>query len=399
MGGNNQTISSLPRMIIREPAESGTIPKLPTMPPEYQYGGAWMDPQWKKNLNGYKKLFTVYPIQMAVILVVTIGLAIGLASLSSSACSGSNVETETSSSCGGSGGSENNNDNDMFGGGSIESDEADGLLGAPVSGNVGDVSVTILGYKFAEDVNGIDSIMVEYEVTNNGDASTFFYYLDHKAFQNGVQLTNSFGKTDEYDNQETILEIQPGGTHTVHCLYNLSTTTDPVEIRVSDVMQLVDDVVTTTFDLGGENVPAVVPDETEATTTTATTTTTTAPAIVSEGATGDFYIKFIDSSIVTDDWDDPYVCAAFDFTNNSADATSAWSALSYYATQDGNDLSEGTFYFNEAYTTLQADVQPGETVRISLMFSGYDANGGNALVSVCDYWDDENVISFSCPVK
>lgn len=398
MGEKNQTTSSLPRMIIREPAESGTIPELPTMPPEYRYGGEWMDPQWKKNLNGYKKLFVAYPIQMAAILAVTIGLAIGLASLSSTVCSGSNVETETGSSCScsGSGGSEITDDpqieddNDVFGGEWIESDDPDALLGSPVTGNVGDVSVTVLGYKFAEDLNGIDSVMVEYEVINNGDEPTFFYYLDHKAFQNGVQLTNSFGKTDEYDNQEMILEIQPGGIHYVHCLYNLDNTTDPVEIRVSDMLQLSDDVVTNTFDLSGENTPAAIPGDTE---------TPAAPAIVSEGTTGDFYIKFIGSSIATDDWGDSYICATFDFTNNSEYTTSAWSSLIYYATQDGNDLSEDTFYFEEENKALMADVQPGETVRISLMFSGYDVNGGNALVSVCDYWDDTNVISYSCPAK
>lgn len=399
MGGKNLTTGSLPRMIIREPAESGTIPPLPAMPPEYQYGGAWMDPQWKKNLNGYKKLFSTYPIQMAAILVVTIGLAIGLASLSSTVCSGSSSRDYEFTDD-----PQFEDDDDIFGGETIESGDPDALLGAPVSGNVGDISVTVLGYKFAEDVNDVSSIMVEYEVVNNGDEPTYFYYLDHKAFQNSVQLTNSFGKTDEYDNHEMILEILPGGVHRVHCLYNLGNTVDPVEIRVSDIMQLSDDVVTNTFDLSGENTPAAIPEENETpdTTTTATTTvttTTTAPAIVSEGATGDFYIKFIDSSIVTDDWDDPYICAVFDFTNNSEEATSAWSALSYYATQDGNDLSEGTFYFNEEYTILNASVQPGETVRVSLMFSGYDANGGNALVNVFDYWDDENVISYSCPVK
>jgi|GEM_PF-1969723 len=393
MGGKNQTTSSLPRMIIREPAESGTIPPLPAMPPEYRYGGEWMDPQWKKNLNGYKKLFSVYPIQMAAILVVTIGLAIGLASLSSTVCSGSSSGSGSSGDYEFTDDPQFEDDNDIFGGETIESGDPDALLGSPVSGNVGNMSVTVMGYKFAEDLNGIDSIMVEYEVINNGDDPTFFYYLDHKAFQNNVQLTNSFGKTEEYDNQEMILEILPGGVHNVHCLYNLGNTTDPVEIQVSDMMQLSSDVVTCTFDLSGENAPAAMPDNTE------TPDAPAAPVIVSEGTTGDFYIKFIDSSIVTDDWDESYICVNFDFTNNSEDVTSAWSSLTYYATQDGNDLSEDTFYFEEANKTLMAEVQPGETARISLMFGDYDADGGNALVSVCDYWDEDHVISYSCPVK
>lgn len=397
MGGKNLTTSSLPRMIIREPAESGTIPPLPAMPPEYRYGGEWMDPQWKKDLNGYKKIFSVYPIQMAAILVVTIGLAIGLASLSSTVCSGSSSGSGSSGDYEFTDDPQFEDDNDIFGGETIESGDPDALLGSPVSGNVGNMSVTVMGYKFAEDLNGIDSIMVEYEVVNNGDEPTFFYYLDHKAFQNGVQLTNSFGKTDEYDNQEMILEIQPGGIHNVHCLYNLDNTTDPVEIQVSDMMQLSEEEITTTFDLSGENVPAAMPDNTE--TPNTTTTAPPAPVIVSEGTTGDFYIKFIDSTIVTDDWDESYICATFDFTNNSENVTSAWSSLTYYATQDGNDLSEDTFYFEEANKNLMAEVQPGETARISLMFGDYDVDGGNALVSVCDYWDEDHVISYSCPVK
>lgn len=390
MGGKNQTTSSLPRMIIREPAESGTVPELPTMPPEYRHGGEWMDPQWKKNLNGYKKLFSAYPIQMAAILVVTIGLAIGLASLSSTVCSGSGSGSGSSGDYEFTDDPQFEDDNDFFGDEWIDSDDTDALLGSPVTGSIGEVSVTVLGYKFAEDINGIDSIMVEYEVCNDSGDPTYFYYLDHKAFQNGVQLTNSYGKTEEYDNQEMILEILPGATHTVHCLYNLDNTTDPVEIRVSDIMQLSDEVVVNTFDISGENAPAAMPEDAE---------TPPAPAIVSEGATGEYYIKFIDSSIVTDDWGDSYVCVSFDFTNNSEYTTSAWSSLTYYAVQDGNDLSEDTFYFEEENRVLMADVQPGETARIRLMFSGYDANGGNALFSVCDYWDEENIISFSCPVN
>lgn len=394
MGENKQIGNFLPRMIVREKAESGSIPPLPKLPDEFKYGGEWMDPQWKKDARSAKKLFTGYPIHMAIILVVTIGLAIGLASLSSTVCSGSGTSSETGSSCSCAG--SETTDDFLFDDETPSGDTAqeDSLRGTAVSGNVGTIAVTIEGFKLAEDMNGVASIMVQYKVTNNGAESTYFYYLDHKAFQNGVQLTNSFGRTDEYDNQEQILEIQPGGTHTVHCLYNLSSDSAPVEIRVSDMLQLSSDVVTTTFDLGAESAPAA----TEAPTTT-TTTAPPAPAIVSEGTTGDYYIKFVDSSIVTDDWGDPYVCATFDFTNNSSDATSAWSALTYGATQDGEELNEGTSYFNDEYTAFLADVQPGETVRLSIMFYGFDENGGEALVSICDYWDEETVISYSCPVK
>lgn len=399
MGENKQIGNFLPRMIVREKAESGTVPPLPKLPDEFKYGGEWMDPQWKKDVRSAKKLFTGYPIHMAIILVVTIGLAIGLASLSSTICSGGEAAADTGSGCSCAGSETTDDfmfDDETPGGDTQSGDEAleDGLRGTAVSGNVGTFAVTIEGFKLTEDMNGIDSIMVQYKVTNNGADSTYFYYLDHKAFQNGVQLTNSFGRTDEYNNQEQILEIQPGGTLTVHCLYNLSSDSAPVEIRVGDVMQLSSDVVTTTFDLGAESAPAA----TEAPTTT-TTTAPPAPAIVSEGTTGDYYIKFVDSSIVTDDWDDPYVCATFDFTNNGSDATSAWSALTYGATQDGEELNEGTFYFSDEYTAFTADVQPGETVRLSIMFYGFDENGGEALVSICDYWDEETVISYSCPVK
>jgi len=384
--------SNLPKMIVREQTEANTtIPPLPVMPEGFQHGGEWMDPKWKKDLNGYKKLFKSYPLQMAAILVVTIGLAIGLASLSSTVCSGSSGYEGGST-----GGSEITDDplieddNDFFGDGWVESGDPDALLGSSVTGDVGDMTVTVLGYKFAEDVNGIDSIMVEYEVINYSGDPKFFYYLDHKAFQNGVQLTNSFGKTDEYDNQEMILEILPGAAHRVHCLYNLSNTTDPVEIQVSDMMQLSDDVVTCTFDLSGENAPAAMPGESE---------TPDVPVIVSEGATGDFYIKFIDDSKIADDWGEEFIRVNFDFTNNSDSVTSAWASLTYYATQDGNDLSEDTFFFEEENQALMADVQPGETVRVSLIFGDYNPDGGNALVTVCDYWDEDNIINYSCPVK
>lgn len=70
----------LPRLVETvKKSSSDTVPKLPKLPDEFKFGGPWMDPQWKKDIRGYKKLFTAYPVQMAATLALTVGLALALA--------------------------------------------------------------------------------------------------------------------------------------------------------------------------------------------------------------------------------------------------------------------------------------------------------------------------------
>lgn len=377
MSDKKGTVSSnLPKMIVREKTEANTtIPPLPKMPEEFKYGGEWMDPPLKKTIGGYKKLFSGYPLQMVAIIAATICLAIALASLSSTACSGGSssdeVEQPQGSSC-------SSNDS-----GSSDKDE---LLGteAAVSGNIGELYVAIKGYKIIEDYDGNDAIMVEYELTNNSSETTAFYFLQHRAFQNDVELEQTYGKTDEFDNQEQILEVLPGGTHTVHCLYKLNNTTDEVNIVLNDYV--CSDVLQTVFHLdGGESKnPGTDSDE------PANTGDETA------GYVGDYYITVERYMVFEDDWGDQNIVVNITIRNDSDEEMTPDYELMFYAWQSGEELSEDTFFFDDYDATLNAAIQPGETGDVYVVFGGVDPNGAAVNVTVCDFYDESKAFDFHC---
>lgn len=69
-----------------------------------------------------------------------------------------------------------------------------------------------------------------------------------------------------------------------------------------------------------------------------------APA--SEGDLGDYHVKILDSSIVTDWEGNKAIRVTYEFTNNGEDATSADIALYFHAYQNGIEL-ESTFVGHE----------------------------------------------------
>ena len=390
MSKSNGTVNSnLPKMIVREQAAANTtIPPLPVMPEGFQYGGEWMDPQWKKDVRTGKKLFQNFPFQMGAMLLATAGLAIGLG-LAGNACAASKNPAVDDGNKGGY--SEDYEDNNP-GGMDLEGPAVspDGLLGSPVSGSVGDIDVTIKGYKFADDYDGVSSIMVEYEFTNNGSEPTYFHFLDHKAFQNGVQLTNSYGKTDEYDNQEQILEVQSGATHTVHCLYNLSNTTDPVEVRVGDMMQMTDETVTTTFSLAGENTPAAPVEQGSSNGAFVAPTSDGIERIT--GYVDDAYIEIFDYNLWEDASGQKYIVISLDETNTGSDPYPASAFYEVYAEQDGYELTHVTGGMEGYGDQFLADLAPGETRQIHLFFRGVNFDGGAASIELYNFFDEEEYV-------
>lgn len=179
MSEKNGTVgSNLPKMIVREKTEANTtIPPLPKMSEEYKYGGAWMDPQWKKDINGTKKLFKNYPIQMGVLLGATVILAILLGLFSS--CGGSTEETP-SDGAGGCAGGSSVSDNAGTDDPSQNQDDENG--GSELAAQLGDLYVSVVGYELFVDSYGDQDIMLVCNVTNTGDAAIsaydgLFYYL------------------------------------------------------------------------------------------------------------------------------------------------------------------------------------------------------------------------------
>ncbi len=390
MSKSNGTVNSnLPRMIVREQtAANTTIPPLPVMPEGFQYGGEWMDPQWKKDVRTGKKLFQNFPFQMGAMLLATAGLAIGLG-LAGNACAASKNPVVDDGNKGGY--SEDYEDN---GPGNMDLDgpaaSPDGLLGSAVSGDVGDVGVTIKGYKFADDYDGVPCVMVEYEIVNNGSENTVFYFLDHKVFQNGVQLTPSIGKTDEYDNLEQTLEVQPGGTHTVHCLYVLGNSEDPINVEVGDIMQMTSDKVTAEFSLAGENTPAAPVEQGSSNGAFVAPTSDGIERIT--GYVDDAYIEIFDYNLWEDASGQKYIVISLDETNTGSDSYPASAFYEVYAEQDGKELTHVTGGMEGYGDQFLADLAPGETRQIHLFFRGVNFDGGAASIELYNFFDEEEYV-------
>ncbi len=267
MSNFNAVDNGLPRMITditKAAAKSSETtvptPKLPELPPEFAYGGEWMDPQWKKDARDYKKFFINYPIQMSLLLVAAAGLAFGLAC----AKGAKNTPGDAEAAGSGCGSSQTEQADDryeeMLGGelsGSEEEDQpisADnsGLYGteSAVSGDIGDGGLAIKGFSFCDNYDGEPAIVIEFDYTNNGsEEAPFYLHFLPQAYQDGVQLEDGYDMTGTFDNQEMVLNVQPGATFTVHRMFKLRSDTSPVQLKVSDILQLSSDTLETTFEI------------------------------------------------------------------------------------------------------------------------------------------------------
>lgn len=107
---------------------------------------------------------------------------------------------------------------------------------------------------------------------------------------------------------------------------------------------------------------------------------------------GDYYISIIGAEDFTDIDGEAAVRIYYEFTNNyDGDfSTSAYDALSYYATQDGYDLTQ-TYSNDEASVAnnIYYNIRVGLTMQCAAEFK-YDPNGGNVDFGVCDYYDGES---------
>lgn len=229
MSKPNATVNSnLPRMIVRERTEANTtIPPLPVMPEEFRYGGEWMDPQWKKDVRTGKKLFTGYPIHMAIILVLTAALAAGLALASKGTAPKDDVidypsdgyyEDIDDKDAGGTeyDGSQTAED-DNTGSGAFVAPTSDGI--ERITGYVDDAYIEIFDYNLWEDEYGQKYIVISLDETNMGSSdypASGFYEV--YAEQDGYELTHVTGGMDVYGEQ-FLADLGPGETRQIHLFF------------------------------------------------------------------------------------------------------------------------------------------------------------------------------------
>lgn len=113
-------------------------------------------------------------------------------------------------------------------------------------GTLGDYYVKVTGSRIAKDYDGNDLLVLQYDFTNNGsDDANAMWTLGFQAFQNGIQIDSGFGDTVS-DNRNK--SIKPGVTISCEEAFVL-TGNSPVEIEISELISLGNEMVVTTIDL------------------------------------------------------------------------------------------------------------------------------------------------------
>ena len=110
---------------------------------------------------------------------------------------------------------------------------------ASTEATAADYVVTIDGSRMAQDYKGKSVLVVSYSFTNNSDsAQSFASAVIAKAFQNGVQIQDSFG-VDGVDTNGYMAEVKPGGTSKVELAYQLTDQSD-VTVEVKELISFGD---------------------------------------------------------------------------------------------------------------------------------------------------------------
>lgn len=116
------------------------------------------------------------------------------------------------------------------------------------NGDLGKYYVAIQDFTLAQDYNGADVGIVQYEFKNNSDKNAMFMVATQaKVFQNGITLESAILSEDGYNDQST--DIQPGATIVVKVPYKLQDTTTPVSAEVKQSFGIGKDILKKEFTL------------------------------------------------------------------------------------------------------------------------------------------------------
>ncbi len=95
--------------------------------------------------------------------------------------------------------------------------------------------VEIVGNSWSKDYEDKDVLVVEYKFTNNSDKSAnFSTTFTDKAFQNGVECSNTVIGCNDVDTQQQLNDIQPNNSYNIKVGYIVENTNDPVQITVTE---------------------------------------------------------------------------------------------------------------------------------------------------------------------
>lgn len=263
----------------------------------------------------------------------------------------------------------------------------------PVTADLGDYTVTILGAEAFEDIDDQPALRFYYDFTNNSDdVACAWLELTATVTQEGYELNSTYDSYDddvaEYGNDS--LYILPDMT--IRCISEYTYKPDGGVVTFSLEEWASEDVITMDFDpnhLQGRpaeelEMPVIAePTWTEGLETAAVFNDTCDVAI------GDYEF--------TEGYDDELLLRVYvDFTNNSDEATSLWMESNYYALQDGVELEDGSpedEVDEDDNTSL--DIEPGETIRCALC---YEVRSDSPVELVLEDTWEEAIIGCVIPV-
>lgn len=138
--------------------------------------------------------------------------------------------------------------------GKTEGDSEEGTEKTPkndASGKLGDHEVTILDSVITKDYEGKPALVVNFTFKNNSDdAAMFSTAVSTIAYQSGVQLSSALiFDSSEYDAENSLKNVQKGGTLNCQAAYILSSDTEPVTVEVSELFSFSNKKITKVFEL------------------------------------------------------------------------------------------------------------------------------------------------------
>ena len=252
----------------------------------------------------------------------------------------------------------------------------------PLSADLGDYHLSILGAEQFVDSDDKDSIRFYFDFTNNSDeAESFYFACNTEAYQEGYELVETYSYFDEVPEEGNYsLDILPGTTIRCVCEYNFKPAGGEVEFTITEGYD--GDSLTLTLD------PAALPGRpAEDFTIQPKDSDALVESFPSEGVCGeDYYVSLTKSEVVDSDEDGEKAIRVYlDFTNNSEEVNSFSNLFSLVAMQDGIQLT--TTWADDSVPeedNLFSDVQPGETITIAKCYGLHDT-GSSVAVQVVDY--------------
>lgn len=224
------------------------------------------------------------------------------------------------------------------------------------SGVLGDFGVQINDFELGQDYDGNPAILIAYTFTNSSEENTSaMFNVLGRAYQNGVELDSAIiMDNDSYSSEDLMKDVQPGVSIGLKEAYVLTSKTAPVEFEMTEAISFSDEKLGKTFEIseGGVTEMSVAPtgDTTE--------------------SIGDCSVSVVSHKLTEDYEGQKAILIELGFTNNSDEATSFASSISFTAFQDGIELESAILFGDDSGSgnSMMRNVKPGAGTAVTVAY-------------------------------